>query len=137
MLVQASRWAFFWGWSMTRWLFPKKIEVTEDGIRTVVVQALLMPWVKEEETLVLGRVASVRHMKGVFWDSIQVESLGGTNTLDIEGLRKSDAAELVALINHELAVLHRGSVNSSYVPMAPGVGMGVSEKISQKKKLPF
>ncbi len=122
---------------MTRWLFPKKIEVTEDGIRTVVVQALLMPWVKEEETLVLGRVASVRHMKGVFWDSIQVESLGGTNTLDIEGLRKSDAAELVALINHELAVLHRGSVNSSYVPMAPGVGMGVSEKISQKKKLPF
>ena len=52
-----------------------------------------------EQKVSLGRVASVRATRGVFWSSLIIETQGGAmSDLVILGLNKAESAELAAEI---------------------------------------
>ncbi len=97
--VETSRWAEFFGGRLTNTVFPKQITVTEEGIRTVKVRSLVVPWMREEEAMPFGKIASVRHLKGLIWDTLVFETSGGSNNLDINGLRKEDARKITQALN--------------------------------------
>jgi hypothetical protein len=61
------------------------------------------------EHISIARIASVRHLKGVFWDGISIESSGGADLIEIVGLRKCDAEKVVAAIRAKLAGGHTGA----------------------------
>jgi hypothetical protein len=73
--------------------------VTEEGIKTVKVRSLVVPWMREEEAMPFGKIASVRHLKGIIWDTLVLETLGGSNNLDVDGLRKEDARKITRALN--------------------------------------
>ena len=83
-------------------LFPKRIVLSEDGIRTQRVRSVWVPWRREDELVPFNRVSSLRHIRGFFWDSVIIETSGGNNNLDIHGLNKAEADVLVAAINKTL-----------------------------------
>ena len=45
-----------------------------------------------------AKIASVRHLKGMIWDSVVIETSGGSNNLQIAALRKRNARDLVAAL---------------------------------------
>jgi DNA helicase IV/RNA helicase-like protein len=99
LTVETSRWAEFFGGRLTNTVFPKHITVSEEGIKTVKVRSLLVPWMREEETMPFGKIASVRHLKGIIWDTLVFETSGGSNNLDVDGLRKEDARKITRALN--------------------------------------
>jgi hypothetical protein len=99
LTVETSRWAEFFGGRLTNTFFPKQITVTEEGIKTVKVRSLVVPWMREEEAMPFGKIASVRHLKGVIWDTLVFETSGGSNNLDVDGLRKDDARKITQALN--------------------------------------
>ncbi len=98
----ASRWGGLWKAGLREFFFPKTIFLTDEGIKTRQTLSMLMPWRKEDEIIAFRRVSSVRHIQGMLWDSIIIESIGGTNTLDIDGVRKPQCEVIVAAINKKL-----------------------------------
>lgn len=98
----SSRWCAFFNRDWTNFYFPKQILLTEEGIKTNRVRKLSIPWRREIEMMPYNRVSSIRHMRGFLWDSIIIESSGGNNNLDIDGLKKAEAEVLVAAINRTL-----------------------------------
>lgn len=99
LTVETSRWAEFFGGKLTNTFFPKRIMVTEEGIRTVQVRSLVVPWMREEEAMPFGKIASVRHVKGIIWDTLVFETSGGSNNLDVHGLRKEDARKITQVLD--------------------------------------
>jgi hypothetical protein len=86
--VRSSRlWAVF-HFSVTRWIFPSRMIADYVGISTKEVRFWLTPWVRTDDHLPLSHIAEVLHERGLFWDSINVESSGGTNPLTIYGVSK-------------------------------------------------
>lgn len=109
--VHTSRWAELSKGNLTNFIFPKTISVSPDGIQTVEARSLLFPWIKEEELMAFTRVASIRHMKGLMWDTVIVDVLGSANTLDVKGLRKPEAKRLVEAIHRNLGQIQLGEVS--------------------------
>ena len=99
LTVETSRWAEFFGGKLTNTVFPERITVTEEGIKTVKVRSLVVPWMREEEAMPFGKIASVRHLKGIIWDTLVFETSGGSNNLDVDGLRKDDARKITQALN--------------------------------------
>ena len=99
LTVETSRWAEFFGGRLTNTVFPKQITVTEEGIKTVKVRSLVVPWMREEEAMPFGKIASVRHLKGIIWHTLVFETSGGSNNLDVDGLRKEDARKITQALN--------------------------------------
>jgi len=97
--VETSRWAEFFGGRLTNTVFPKQITVIEEGIKIVKVRSLVVPWMREEEAMPFGKIASVRHLKGIVWDTLVFETSGGSNNLDVDGLRKKDARKITQALN--------------------------------------
>ena len=65
------------------------------GISTKEVRFWLTPWVRTDEHLPLSHIAEVLHNRGLFWDSISVESSGGVNPLVIRGVSKFGSGAFV------------------------------------------
>jgi len=85
-----------------RWLrffHPPRLTVTADGVRVERVLSFVFPWKKEEELVSSGKIASIRHVKGMIWDSVVIETSGGSNNLEIAALRKGNARDLVAALH--------------------------------------
>ena len=99
LIVETSRWAEFFGGRLTNTVFPKQITVTEEGIKTIKVRSLVVPWMQEEEAMPFEKIASVRHLKGIIWDTLVFETAGGSNNLDVDGLRKEDARKITQALN--------------------------------------
>ena len=101
-VFQASRWAALWRGSMLLFLTPPRLVIGALSVLTATHSNPLKPWEVEEEHLALTKVASVKHIKGLLWDSISIESDGGQNTLDMRDLRKRDALVIVDLLHQQL-----------------------------------
>ena len=84
-------------------LFPKRLFLTEDGIYTRMTRSVVFPWRKEDEMTAFRRVASIRRLKGLFWDTVIIETIGGKNRLDIHGLAKPRTDVLVAAIGKAIS----------------------------------
>jgi hypothetical protein len=85
---QASR------WTKGNRLFPTLIEVTD----TAVTRRKRSWFSRNEMTIHLSRVASVRIDTGLFWSTILIESTGGTDPLTSQGHSKGDALRIKELI---------------------------------------
>jgi hypothetical protein len=99
-MFQASR------WTRGNRLFPTCIEVTDKAVtrhkRTL--------FSKDEMTINMTKIASVRIKTGMFWSDILVESSGGTDALDSHGHTKGDALRIKELIEEAQAKLPREPV---------------------------
>lgn len=91
---RSSRPAALFHLSLVHFIWPKTFTLTPDAIETNKRKTILFPWVREEERMPLSSIASVAHRSGVIWDTVVAETRGGANTLDLNGLRKSDAKQL-------------------------------------------
>jgi hypothetical protein len=84
-------------------LFPTVIEVNQ----TFVVRHKRNWLSKNEISIHLQRIASVRINTGILWSDIQIESSGGTDRIESHGHTKSDARRIKQLIeaaqNQQLA----------------------------------
>jgi hypothetical protein len=85
---QASR------WTKGNRLFPTWIEVTD----TAVTRRKRAWFSRNEMSIHLQRVASVRIDTGLFWSDIIIESTGGSDPLVSHGHRKADALRIKELI---------------------------------------
>ena len=75
-------------------LFPTEIEVTE----TFVIRRKRTLLTRNEISMHLRHVASVRINTGIIWSDILIESSGGTDPIASHGHTKGDAVELKRLI---------------------------------------
>jgi hypothetical protein len=77
-------------------LFPTVIEVGD----TFVVKRTRTFFTKNEISIHLSRIASVRIETGVLWSDILIESSGGSDPIASHGHRKGDALRIKELIEH-------------------------------------
>ena len=81
-------------WTKGNRLFPTWIEVTD----TAVTRRKRAWFSRNEMSIHLQRVASVRIDTGLFWSDIIIESTGGSDPLVSHGHRKADALRIKELI---------------------------------------
>jgi hypothetical protein len=81
-------------WTKGNRLFRTVIEVTE----TAVIRRKRTWLTRNEMSIHLQRVASVRIDTGLLWSDILIESTGGTDSLASHGHRKKDALRIKQLI---------------------------------------
>lgn len=81
-------------WTKGNRLFPTVIEVTD----MAVIRRKRTWFSRNEMSIHLQRVASVRINTGLIWSEILIESTGGTDSLTSHGHRKKDALRIKALI---------------------------------------
>ena len=81
-------------WTKGNRLFPTCLEITD----TSVTRRKRSWFSRNEMTIHLLRVASVRIDTGVFWSDILIESTGGTDPITSHGHRKKDALRIKELI---------------------------------------
>jgi hypothetical protein len=81
-------------WTKGNHLFRTVIEVTE----TAVVRRKRTLFTRNEMSIHLQRVASVRIETGLVWSDILIESSGGTDSLASHGHGKQDAIRIKQLI---------------------------------------
>jgi hypothetical protein len=100
--VHSSRfWALF-HFNLTHFMFPARMVADQVGVSTSAVYFWLTPWRRTDEHLPLSHIAQVIHVRGLFWDSISVESSGGQNPLAISGLPKSGAHYFVEHVRERI-----------------------------------
>ena len=74
--------------------FPTRIMVTPQHV--VRVKPRLFG--QTEESIAMGKVASVQISSGVFWSDIRIDSSGGSEPITSHGHRKADAQRIRDLI---------------------------------------
>jgi hypothetical protein len=100
--VASSRlWALF-HFNLTRWIFPARMTADPAGVSTNIVDFWLTPWRRVDEHLPMSHIVEMGHIRGLFWDSISVESSGGLNPLRVFGLPKSRARAFVDNVRERL-----------------------------------
>jgi hypothetical protein len=100
--VRSSRlWATL-HFNLTRWMFPTRMIADHVGISTREVRFWLTPWARTDDHLPLSHIAEVLHQRGLFWDSISVESSGGANPLTINGVSKFHAGSFVEHVRERI-----------------------------------
>jgi hypothetical protein len=100
--VRSSRlWALL-HFNLTRMLFPACMIADHVGISTNIVRFWLTPWIRTDEHLPLSHIAEVAHSRGFVWDSISVESSGGLNPLEVNGLPKGQARYFVEHVRERM-----------------------------------
>jgi hypothetical protein len=89
-LFQASR------WTRGNFLFPTSIEVSDKA-----VTRRKRSWFSRDEiSISISKVASVRIRTGMFWSDILVESSGGSDPLESHGHTKAAAERIKELVEN-------------------------------------
>ena len=81
-------------WTKGNFIFPTKIVVNR--LRVSRVKSRLFG--SSEESIALGKVASVQISTGAIWSEIRIDSSGGTAPITSHGHRKADALRIRELI---------------------------------------
>ena len=82
-----------WALCTIHWLsipFPNKIVVNPTYLETFKRKSLFLFWMTDEERLSSNQIGSVRIKKGIFWDTIFIDTKG-VNSLELKGMKKSTA----------------------------------------------
>jgi hypothetical protein len=74
--------------------FPTRIVVTPQHVIRVKPRLLG----QTEESIAIGKVASVQISTGIFWSDIRIDSSGGSDPITSHGHRKADAQRIRDLI---------------------------------------
>ena len=87
---QASR------WTRGNVIFPTVIEVSDKAVTRI-----KRTWLSRDEiSISISKVASVRIKTGMLWSDILIESSGGTDPLESHGHTRSDAERIKELIEN-------------------------------------
>lgn len=81
-------------WTSGNRLFPTKIVVSPEHVLRIKRRF----FGSDEESIAVGKVASVRITTGLLWSEIRIDSAGGTNPILSHGHRKRDAERIRDLI---------------------------------------
>src|SRR5258706_5583684 len=81
-------------WTKGNLFFPVRIVVTPQHVSRVKSRL----FGSSEESIALGKVASVQISTGVIWSEIRIDSSGGTAPITSHGHRKGDALRIRELI---------------------------------------
>ncbi|HXP17494.1 MAG TPA: hypothetical protein VN868_10355 [Terriglobales bacterium] len=81
-------------WTRGNLFFPVRIVVTPQHVSRVKSRL----FGSNEESIALGKVASVQISTGIVWSSIRIDSSGGTDPITSQGHRKADALRIRELI---------------------------------------
>ena len=81
-------------WTKGNLFFPVRIIVTPQHVSRVKSRL----FGSNEESIALGKVASVQISTGVFWSDIRIDSSGGSNPISSHGHRKGDAQRIRDLV---------------------------------------
>jgi hypothetical protein len=98
-LFKASR------WTRGNFLFPTFIDVSDKA-----VTRRKRSWFSRDEiSIAISKVASVRIKTGLIWSNILIESSGGSDPLESHGHTKGDAVRIKDLIESYQAEYAKGS----------------------------
>jgi hypothetical protein len=81
-------------WTRGNFFFPARIIVTPQHVSRVKSRF----FGSNEESIALGKVASVQISTGIIWSTIRIDSSGGTDPITSYGHRKADALRIRELI---------------------------------------
>ena len=81
-------------WTRGNRFFPVRIIVTPQHVSRVKSRL----FGSNEESIALGKVASVQISTGIIWSTIRIDSSGGTDPITSYGHRKADALRIRELI---------------------------------------
>ena len=81
-------------WTKGNLFFPVRIIVTPQHVSRIKSRL----FGSSEESIALGKVASVQISTGVIWSNIRIDSSGGTAPITSHGHRKADALRIRELI---------------------------------------
>ncbi len=81
-------------WTKGNLFFPVRLIVTPQHVS----RAKSRLFGSSEESIALGKVASVQISTGVIWSEIRIDSSGGTAPITSHGHRKADALRIRELI---------------------------------------
>src|SRR5437867_12785801 len=102
-------------WSRGNHLFPTQVLITP----TSVVQ-FKPRWIgRQEETIHMAHVASVKIDTGLLLSNVLIETSGGADPIKCHGHRKGDAVRMQQLIERYQSDYYRGS-GGTPPPVAPG-----------------
>ena len=97
--VILSRWGALMQGKLTQACFPRQLLVYPEGLTLITTRSLWMPWLKEDLHLVYKRVGGVRHRRGLFWDTLILDSPKGEVLMEIKSFPKSQAKRVVMEMN--------------------------------------
>lgn len=86
-------------WTRGNLLFPTYIEVTEQAV----IRRKRSWFSRDEISIAISKIASVRIQTGILWSDIRIESSGGSDPLTSHGHRKADARRIRDLIESHQA----------------------------------
>src|SRR5208337_4509414 len=90
-------------WTKGNLLFPPRIVVNALHVNRVKPRL----FGRNEESIAMAQVASVRISTGILWSDIRIESSGGTDPITSHGHRKADAQRIRDLIESYQAAARR------------------------------
>jgi hypothetical protein len=101
------------------------------GNRLLPTQVLITPrsvvqftpgWIgKQEESIHMAHIASVKIQTGVLLSDVLIETSGGASPIRCHGHRKSDAIEIKRLIEHHQDEYYRGGHRGAASPADPDI----------------
>jgi len=81
-------------WTKGNLFFPTRITVTPQHVSRVKPRL----FGNSEESIAIGKVASVQISTGIIWSAIRIDSSGGADPITSHGHRKADAQRIRDLI---------------------------------------
>jgi len=90
-------------WTKGNLLFPTRIVVNPLHVSRVKPRL----FGRNEESIAMAQVASVRISTGIIWSEIRIESSGGTDPIASHGHRKADAQRIRDLVESYQATARR------------------------------
>ena len=81
-------------WTRGNLFFPTRITVTPQHVSRVKPRL----FGSSEESIAIGKVASVQISTGIIWSAIRIDSSGGADPITSHGHRKADAQRIRDLI---------------------------------------
>ena len=81
-------------WTRGNRLFPTRIIVTPQHVSRIKPRF----FGQTDESIAIGKVASVQITTGIFWSEIRIDSSGGSDPITSHGHRKADAQRIRDLI---------------------------------------
>ena len=97
--VHSSRLWALCHFNFTRLLLPERMVADETGVTKVNLNSWYLPWVGHRQRLPLSHIANVDRDKGIYWDTVMVQSAGGVDPLVVHNTSKQSARRFVNTVN--------------------------------------
>lgn len=92
--TQSRFWALFTFHWWPAFIFPAKMSASANTVEHFKRRGVILFWLVDEERMSGKQISSVRVKKGIFWDTVSVDTTGGSNVIELKGMKKSNSNKL-------------------------------------------